>query len=109
MANQEPVIFYCDFRSPPSGLGTFGDDILVQDTGSCPSVPDNVYSEVIKLNYSSTEDRQGFVKFIDMLVAEGVTHVYDSELETRLARFFKDKCYPIHEYKKEVILIHYSY
>ena len=66
-----------------------------------------MYSEVIKLNYSSTEDQQGFTRFIDMLIAKGVTHVYDSELETRLTRFFKDKCYPIHEYKKEVILTHY--
>ena len=103
MANQEPLIFYCDFRSPPSGLGTFGDDILVQDEGCCPPVPDNMYSEVIKLDCSATDTKEGFIVFINFLIEKGVTHVYDSELETRLARFFKDKCYPVLEYKKEVL------
>jgi len=104
MANQEPVIFYCDFRSPPSGLGTFGDDILVQDEGCCPPVP-NIYTEVIKLEYSATESKSGFLDFIDVLKEKGVTHVYDTELEVPLSLLmrYKDKCYPIDLYKKEVL------
>tara|TARA_Y100000591_G_C21612014_1_gene583348 strand:- start:236 stop:565 length:330 start_codon:yes stop_codon:yes gene_type:complete len=101
--NKESVIFYCDFRSPPSGLGTFGDDILVQDTGSCPAVKEGIYSEIIKLEYSGTETKSGFLDFINVLVERGVTHVYDTELETNLSMRYKDKCYPIEIYKKEVV------
>jgi hypothetical protein len=101
--NQEPKIFYCDFRSPPSGLGTFGPDILVQDTGSCPAVKEGIYSEIIKLEYSGTETKEGFLDFITMLVSKGVTHVYDTELETTLSMRYKDKCYPINLYKTEVL------
>ena len=103
MANQEPVIFYCDFRSPPSGLGTFGNDILVQDEGSCPPVRNGIYTEIIKLEYSGTETKSGFLDFMDVLVERGVTHVYDTELETNLLMRYKDKCYPINLYKKEVL------
>ena len=105
MANQEPVIFYCDFRSPPSGLGTFGQDILVQDTGSCPQVEPGIYTEIIKLEYSATESKSGFLDFIDVLKERGVTHVYDSELEVpvSLSMRYRDKCYPIDLYKKEVL------
>ena len=105
MANQEPVIFYCDFRSPPSGLGTFCPDILVQDTGSCPQVKGWIYTEIIKLEYSATESKSGFLDFIDVLVEKGVTHVYDTELEVpeSLSMRYKDKCYPIDLYKKEVL------
>ncbi len=105
MVNQEPVIFYCDFRSLPSGLGTFGDDILVQDTGVCSPVRDGVYSDIIKLDYSTTETKEGFVKFVNFLISKGVTHVYDSELEApvSLSMRYKDKCYPIDLYKEEVL------
>ena len=105
MANQEPVIFYCDFRSPPSGLGTFGPDILVQDEGCCPQVKPGYYSEIIKLEYSATENKSGFLDFIDVLVSRGVTHVYDTELEVpvSLSMRYRDKCYPIDLYKKEVL------
>ena len=103
MANQEHLIFYCDFRSPPSGLGTFGEDILVQDEGSCPKVKSGIYSEIIKLEYSATETKTGFSDFIDFLIERGVTHVYDTELETNLELRYKDKCYPIDLYKEEVL------
>ena len=105
MVNQEPVIFYCDFRSPPSGLGTFGPDILVQDEGSSPQVEDGIYTEIIKLEYSATETKSGFLDFIDVLVERGVTHVYDTELEVpvSLSMRYRDKCYPIDLYKKEVL------
>ena len=105
MTNQEPVIFYCDYRAPPSGLGTFGNDILVQDTGSCPQVRNGIYTEIIKLEYSSTETKSGFLDFIDVLVEKGVTHVYDTELEVSvsLSMRYRDKCYPIDIYKKEVL------
>jgi hypothetical protein len=105
MANQEPVIFYCDFRSPPSGLGTFGDDILIQDTGSCPQVRDGIYTDIIKLEYSATETKEGFLDFIKLLLEKGVTHVYDTELEASvsLSMRYRDKCYPINLYKTEVL------
>ena len=105
MANQEPVIFYCDFRSAPSGLGTFGPDILVQDEGSCPQVKPGIYTEIIKLEYSATESKSGFLDFIDVLKERGVTHVYDTELEVpvSLSMRYRDKCYPIDLYKKEVL------
>jgi len=105
MVNQEPVIFYCDFRSSPSGLGTFGQDILVQDTGSCPQVKPGIYTEIIKLEYSATESKSGFLDFIDVLKEKGVTHVYDTELEVSesLSMRYKDKCYPINLYKTEVL------
>ena len=105
MKNQEPLIFYCDFRSPPSGLGTFGPDILVQDESSCSQVKSGIYSEIIKLEYSATKNKSGFLDFIDVLKERGVTHVYNAELEVplSLSMRYRDKCYPIDLYKKEVL------
>lgn len=104
MANKEPVIFYCDFRSPPAGLGSFGEDILVQDEGSCPKVEEGIYTEIIKLNYDVCESKENYSKFISFLMSKGVTHVYNPEIETtHLTMRYRDSCYPINLYKEEVL------
>ena len=102
MSNQQTKIFHCDFRSPPSGLGTV-DNILIQDMGSCPKIRDGIYDKIIKLDYDACDSKEGFLKYIDKLVELGVTHVQNSELETDLRNKYENYCYPIEIYKQEIL------
>ena len=83
MENQNQIIYSPDYRSPPSGLGTIsiGEDlILIQDNGTCSSVRDGIYKNIIKLDTEVFEDmKNNFPQLLQVLRDHNVTHVYDSE------------------------------
>ncbi len=83
MDNQSEIIYSPDYRSPPSGLGTISigqDLVLIQDNGTCSSVRDGIYKNIIKIDDEVYEDfEKGFPKLLQILRDHNVTHVYDAE------------------------------
>ena len=83
MASQTQIIYSPDYRSPPSGLGTIDNGgvlTLIQDNGTCGSVRDGIYHDIIKLDTEVFEDMENnFPQLLQVLRDNGVTHVYDAE------------------------------
>lgn len=79
------VTYHCDYRSPPSGLGTVtlenGDMILLQAQDEQIEVKEGIYSKVIVLNNNFDDFEKLNQETIQVLKTLGVTHVYDSEAE----------------------------
>lgn len=79
------ITYHCDYRSPPSGLGTItlenGDMILLQSNDEANEVKEGIYSKVIVLNNIFDDFEELHEETIKILKSYNVTHVYDSEAE----------------------------
>lgn len=84
------VVYVPDYRSPPSGLGTISvrgeKNILIQDLGCNPIVDEDVYDEVLCIDYDLCEDvRKGYEALIDILLEHEVEYVRDSEMRYEMS------------------------